>query len=327
MQRMRPIKKVQVVITAYKEESTISKIAAEAERQLYKLLQERKIKQGEVIVAAPDKPTRELSLKYAKYGLIKPIEVPTKKPRAIDWLLKNNILDGEVVIFTDGDLVWSSLVIRPLLERLYSDSSIGAVAGHLVPSNPKNTMLGYWAWVTTQVGAHRARLKADEDKTFLNLPGGIFAIYGKLLPSSFPHDLLGDDIYFTYLVYKQGFRVAYAPNAVVYVKYPTTIKDWLRQKKRTSGAEYQIRQKYRDIVKFKPMRSFKQEFSYFPAVMRYSSNFKEFIWGLVLALFRLISWIWAFVEQKIFKRNPYKIWQRISSSKYKKHEISRFKKS
>ncbi len=324
---METIGKVQVVITAYKEENTISKIAAEAEYQLHELLSQKEVKRGEVIVAAPDKPTRELSLKNAKYGLVKPIKVPIKKPRAIDWLLRKKILDGDVVIFTDGDLVWSNLVILPLLRELRSDSKIGAVAGHLVPSNPKNTMLGYWAWVTTQVGAHAARLKADKQKGFLNLPGGIFAIKGRLLPSRFPHDILGDDIYFTYLVYKQGFRVSYAPDAVVYVKYPTTIKDWLYQKKRTSGAEYQIRERYPDIAKFKPMRSFKQELMYLPAVIGYSSNFREFAWGGLLAVFRFLSWAMAFIEQRVFKRNPYKVWQRIYSSKYKKHEVSNLSKT
>ena len=32
-----------------------------------------------------------------------------------------------------------------------------------------------------------------------------------------------------------GYRIRYAPEAQVFVKYPTTYRDWLRQKVRSAG--------------------------------------------------------------------------------------------
>ncbi len=315
---------IDVVVVAYKEYSTIGPIIEKIEKQL-KDLQERKvIKKARVIIIAPDKKTRDLGKKASKYSYTQTVEVPVGKPKALDYILKSNLLTGDIIVFTDGDLAWSDYVIEPLLKEFEKDKNIGAVAGHLVPTNSKNTMMGYWAYVTTQAGAHVERLKAKKQKRFLNIPGGIFAIKKHALPEYMPHDILGDDIFFTLQVHKKGYRVSYAPDAVVFVKYPVKLKDWIKQKKRTAGAEYQIRQMFKkDFKNIVPMRSFKKEVAYLPAVLRYASNFKEFIWSLALIQFRLYTWIMAFIEQKIFKRNPYKVWKRVESSKLKQKEVEK----
>ena len=72
-----------------------------------------------------------------------------------------------------------------------------------------------------------------------------------------PEDALADDGVMSYMIWQKGYKIGYADKALVYVKYPTTFKDWMLQKKRSTGGYTQIKQYFGKNVP--RMRTFKNE--------------------------------------------------------------------
>ena len=300
---------VEVVITSYKEPKTVAELVKTILKSLPKL-KTLGGKLSDILVVAPDKPTLEAAKRVDSIGLVKTVQDKGQgKPAALDMILGQ--LKGDIVIFTDGDIKWTVDTPFNLLKTML-ENGYDAVTGRPVPINSRNSLFGYWAWVTTQQGAHKTRLKLSQENKFINLSGYLFAIKREFLPDKIPHELLAEDVFISLVAYQKGAKLGYAPDALVYVMFPTNFRDWINQKKRAAGGDYQLAQLMQGVS---TMRSFTKEASRFLDALLYARNLKELFWSFLLIFARLYMWILVFVDQKVLHKRREQIWVRIESTK------------
>lgn len=291
---------ISIIITAYKEEKTIGKA-------IQSILDNHLFEKHEILILAPDKETLEVAQKFAeKYSKIKVIKDSGEgKPSALNLAVR--YAKGEILVFTDGDVYIDTEALRPLLNFL-KDEKIGAVCGHPISINSKDTMFGYWAYVLTNI-ANERRLTAIKNKKRFFCSGYLFAIIKNLFPK-LPNELLSEDGFISHNVYERGYKINYSETSKVYVKYPDNFHDWIIQKKRSAGGYNQIK----NLIG-KEIRSFKSESKGGFALLKYIKNFREFFWLLILFSARIYLWIIIYIDINLKKKSLKEIWKRPQSTK------------
>ena len=263
----------------------------------------------EMIIAAPDEETADVIKSYAKkHRQIKYFKDKGKgKVNALNQLFK--ITNGSILILTDGDVYVSNNAINEILKE-FGDKNVGCVSGHPISINDKNTMLGYFSHLLLDAGAHNIRKLRNKNNQFLECSGYLFA-FRKGIIKELPTDVAEDSI-IPYYFFKKDYKIKYAENSLVYVKNPTNLKDFIKQRKRTIGSHAKLKKYAPDFPKVK---SFFNEIRYgLIWALSYPTNLKEFIWTLLLFPTRLYTWFIYYTEH-IFKKEYQDKWERIESTK------------
>ncbi len=293
---------VTVLITAFREAATVG---GAIEAFLAQLPDE-----AEIVVVSPDPETIAVIDEYAaRYPAVRHVVDPQRgKPTAVDAGLR--AARGEIVVLSDGDVLVAEDALDSLLAP-FEDPDVGAVSGHPVSTNSRDTVLGYWSHLLTEAGAHRARLRRDCASKFLLCSGYLFAFRRELI-DEVPEDALAEDAVISHRIAQQGYRIRYAPEAHVFVKYPTTYSDWLRQKVRSAGGYAQ------DYVRTSPMRMrspWREALTGALPALRYARNPREFLWTLLLFAARLHLWLLVLIKVRLLRRPLRKLWQRVETTK------------
>jgi cellulose synthase/poly-beta-1,6-N-acetylglucosamine synthase-like glycosyltransferase len=315
-----------VLITAFREAGTIGQALEAFLRQVPP--------DAEILVVCPDVETTAVIQQYAaQYPQIRHIPDPGKgKPAALTIGLQ--AAQGEIIVFSDGDVYVGEDALAVLLAP-FADPQTGAVTGQPISLSSRSARLGYWSHLLVSA-AHQTRLKRDEAGAFLLCSGYLFAARKRLLtadgggtaregdvtqskitprrpaPTPIPEDALAEDAVISHMIAQQGYRIRYAPEAKVYVKYPDTYADWLRQKVRSAGGYAQ------DYVQSSPyrMRSAGLEARHGTVfALKFAQSPREFWWTLWLFLARLHLWLLVFWQVKVRKRPLPELWQRVESTK------------
>ncbi len=297
--------RLSVIITAFREADTVGQ-AIEA---FLGQLPDR----SELIVVCPDPETIAVVDSYADHpreahAPVRHVADPQRgKPTAVNAGLE--AAEGEIVVLSDGDVLVDEGALAPLLAP-FADPQVGAVTGHPISVNPRETQMGYWSHLLTDA-IHRMRLARDRRGRFLLCSGYLFAFRASLL-ERVPEDALAEDAVISHRIAQQGYRIRYAPEAWVYVQYPTTYGDWLRQKVRSAGG---YAQKY---VRESPvrMRSAWLELKTGARMaLAYPQSPREFLWTLLLFAARLHLWILVLIKVRLLQRPLDTLWKRVESTK------------
>jgi len=338
---------VSIIITTYREPRTLEKslniLLNEEINQDYEILVVAPDKESREVV-------NKFCVQYPQVKFLQDRGVG--KPAALNLAFKKlapNLFreaHNDILILTDGDVVIEQGSINELLKHFQDKNpslpplgkggvkEVGAVCGQPISISPRNTMLGYWShWLVN--AAHQRRLKLSKQNKYFDCSGYLYAIRAGIV-NQIPENVLSDDIYISKKVwgaspspsnspsgrgrkfphFRQGggeYKIIYEPNAKVKVKYPTTFKDWLKQKKRSAGG---TRQKFPDEEISSEMRSFIKEAWYgIKLAFTFPKNLKEFWWTFLLFLARIYLWILIFIDLKIKKKKFEEVWQRVESSK------------
>ncbi len=294
---------ISIIITAFKEPKTIG-------RAIEAFLKQKIREEYELIVACPDKETEDVVKKYMKkYKQIKHFKDPGKgKSYALNLLFK--IAKGRILTLTDGDVYVGENSVNEIL-KLFEDPKIGCVTGRPVSTNPRNEMLGYWSHLLYDAGAHRIRKEKFERGEFLECSGYLFAFRNGII-KEIPLDVAEDSI-IPYYFWKKGYKIGYAEKAVVYVKNPTNLRDFIKQRKRTAGAHVKLTKYAPDFPKVKSFWNEVKKGTFW--ALSYPKNLKEFCWTLLLFFVRLYIWISLFIDIKFKKKYYHDAWERIESTK------------
>ncbi len=198
---------------------------------------------------------------------------------------------NDIFILTDGDVYVSENSVSEII-KAFRDQKVGCVAAKPVPIDPRNTKYGYWAHILFYLGADKIRSKLSKQDNFFECSGYLFAIRKGLI-NEFPLDTSEDSI-IPYLIYKQGYKIAYVPSAEVYVKNPDNFKDWVNQRIRNIKAHENLNKIAPDLPRTK---SFKNEIKegLFTVLMA-PRNIKEFLWTIELIFARLYIYLKSFSE-------------------------------
>ena len=311
---------ISIIITSWKEPKTIGKCIKCIVDRKYSGLNE----DFEVIQVSPDKETLEAGLYTAKKLHLNnkefiQIQDPRKgKPSALKLAFKK--ARGDIWILTDGDTYFEKNAVKYLIEP-FKNSKVGGVSGRPVAMNKKSSMFGYWGHLLSDAAHHRRIITMNKKESnyylsnqeFFPMSGYIMAV--RNFNFDIPPNVLSDDAYLSYSIRNIGKEIAYAPLAKCYVKYPTNLKDYYKQKVRSLGGFIQLKE-FGVFQKDKQSRSFLIELRYASFVLKYATNPKEFIWSLTLFPVRLITWIKIFWERVILKKDmPKTGWERIQSTK------------
>lgn len=295
---------ISIIITAWKEPKTVKKA-------IKAFIDEKIDEHYEIIVVAPDDETLN-SAKEIKRSCkhLHTIKDPCRgKPTALNMAFRK--AKGDLLILTDGDVYIEKGAVENLLKP-FEDKTVGAVSGRPVPINSKDTMLGFWANLLTEAGAHKRRIELQEKGRFIVASGYLTAIRAGII-KEIPEETLVDDAVISHLIYGAGYKIVYAPDAIVNVKYPTTFSDWIRQKRRSAGGYNQLQY---ILGEKDEMRSFTKESSKITWALAYPETIKEYFWTVLLVFARLYLWLLIFVDINIKKKSlKGKPWERIESTK------------
>jgi hypothetical protein len=136
-----------------------------------------------------------------------------------------------VLLMVSADVLVKDGTIDALL-RHFEDPAIGMVGGHPIPVNDETTFLGHA--VHLQWRLHH-RLATESPKL------GEIVAFRNVVPS-IPSDTAVDEISIQALITQLGFQLVYEPQAVVYNRGPTTLGDFLRQRRRIYAGHLRIRE-------------------------------------------------------------------------------------
>ncbi len=311
---------ISIIITSWKEPNTIGKCIKCIADRSYSGLSEP----FEIIQLSPDKETLDAGLKATEDLKLSSreyiqIQDPRKgKPSALKLAFKK--AKGDIWILTDGDTYFEKNSVRYLLEP-FRNKEVGGVSGRPVSMDMKKVMMGYWGHLLSDA-AHSRRINTMSikegnyylsSKSFFPMSGYIMAT--RKITFDIPSNVLSDDAYISYSIRNEGKQIAYAPRAKCYVKFPTTLKDYYKQKVRSLGGFVQLKQ-FGIFKKDKQSRSLFIELKYALFVLKYARNIKELIWSLFLFPIRLITWLKIFWERVVMKKDMPKFgWERIESTK------------
>jgi cellulose synthase/poly-beta-1,6-N-acetylglucosamine synthase-like glycosyltransferase len=297
---MNPIH-VSVLITSYLEPLTVGRAI---ERVLVQVSSE-----SEILVICPDPETIAVVLSYAQQDKrVKHIQDERQgKPAALNLGLAQ--AQHEIVVLTDGDVYVSENAMAELLQP-FADVQAGAVTGRPISESPRETMLGFWSHLLVDA-AHATRQQRHELGKFLLCSGYLFAYRRALFPV-IPVDALAEDAVISHKIAEQGYKISYAPQALVFVKYPTTYADWLKQKVRSAGG---YAQDYiaKSAVQMRSARLEIRDGTGF--ALRYGQNFREKLWTMCLFIARVHLWLLVYWNVRVRKRSLVSLWQRVTTTK------------
>lgn len=310
---------ISVIITSYKEPNTIYKAIRCIGDKEYSGINP----QFEIIQISPDQETLEEG-KRAALDLnlgeqFKQIIDPHKgKPNALNLGFKK--AKGDIILLTDGDVYLDKMAVGSLLEP-FKESSIGGVTGRPLPQNNRDNFWGFLAHCFTSAADHKRKSIFTEKKEdyFVStgrpfpLSGYIFAIRNNKI--ALPQDLILDDLYISYKIFNENFKLAYAPKAHAYVRFPTNLRDYLKQRRRNLAGHIDLK-KHLELKNYKNERSFGAELRYLLYPITFATGIKELFWAFALYPLRLITWI-DVLKARITKSSIMKKtgWDRISSTK------------
>ena len=289
---------ISAIITAYKEQTTIQRAIESIAKQ--------KVAE-EIIIIAPDAETLEkaksLKKKFKELRVIK--DKRKGKPAALNLAVSSS--KGDILVLTDGDVYIGDNSLK-ILVRGMEDKKIGAISGRPVPLNSRKSMMGFWAFLLTDV-ADKRRKRAFKLKRRFYCSGYFFAIRKELF-KSLQEEILSEDGFLSHNVYEKGFKIGYEGESKVFVVYPLNFRDWIIQKKRSAGGYNQIKK----LVGIE-IRSFKKESFGALDLFRNISNLRELVWLLLLFGSRVYLWILIYIDINLKKKGHKEIWKRVESTK------------
>src|SRR5574341_491489 len=290
---------VSILVTAFREPQTIRRALDAILAQIGGLA-------TEIIVICPDDETAHSASTYPNVRVFR--DPGRGKPEALN--LGFGEAHGQIIVMTDGDVYPGDTALGALLAP-FDDPAVGAVSGRPVSLSPRDTMLGYWSHLLTDAGAHEERLRRDRRGEFLVCSGYWYAVRAGLI-RSVPEDALAEDGVISQIIAEQGYRIRYAPTALVYVRFPETYSDWLMQKVRSVGGYAQ------PVIARSPlrMRSFRYEASAgLGRALAYPRTFREMLWTLALIFARLHLWLLIFWRVQVRRLPLADLWKRVESTK------------
>jgi hypothetical protein len=149
------------------------------------------------------------------------------------WNAIRDAARAPIIVFADADVRVTIAAIPLLVARLQAAPELAIVAGREA------------ALVTPEDGlvAHVAALPHRFD--FGNVPGRLYALRVAALPEAMPPNVLHEDAYLTVRLGRERF--AKEPGAVVYLRPPTTWREYLHQRVRNEIGKLQLTHEFPEL--------------------------------------------------------------------------------
>ncbi|GAA1498589.1 glycosyltransferase [Paeniglutamicibacter kerguelensis] len=155
---------------------------------------------------------------------------------------------GEVLLFVDADGIFGLDTIEQML-RGFNGPKVGAVCGDDRPVN-LNTVQTRLLTVISHVGTGLVRRALTMLHCLPIVSGNAGAFRREVLELAGPLNevTIGEDLELTWRIHKAGFRVNFAPRALVYAESPSTLKGLWKQRVRWARGLLQTLKIHRRMV-------------------------------------------------------------------------------
>ena len=230
---MEPKEKIRcsVCITAYNEESNIGKIL---DAMINQHLHEVSITEIIVVASAcTDNTVPIIKDVMAQEPRVKLIEQERRlgKTAAINEFLK--VAQEDICVLESGDTLPHESAVEHMV-RMFRDPNVGMTGAHKVPVNTPDHLASLFTYLRLQL----------EHELSLDIPRlGEMIAFRKVF-DQIPPDVAMDEAFVEAFMVKRGMEVRYAPDAVVYNTGPTTIGDFVRQRRRNHAGHLYLKHKY-----------------------------------------------------------------------------------
>lgn len=220
-----------VGVTAYNEEANIGQLlAALIDQHVHE------VEIAEIIVVASACTDRTVEIVKEAMMLderVKLIEQERRegKTSAINIFLKASTCD--ICVLESGDTIPHEYAVEHMV-RMFRDPAVGMVGAQKVAVNTPDHITGLLSHL-------RLRM---EHELCLEIPRlGEMIAFRKVF-DEIPPDVAMDEAFVEAIVVRNGMQVRYAPDAIVYNTGPTTVNDFIRQRRRNHAGHLYLKHKY-----------------------------------------------------------------------------------
>lgn len=211
--------RVSVGIMAYNEERNIGELLKAMTAQN---LADAEIIEVVVVSSGSTDRTDEIAKEWAsrdpRVNLVRQ-EFREGKASAINLYLKR--ADGDVFILESGDTLPAPDCVERLLEP-FADPNVGMTGAHPVPVDDPDTFMGFVVHMLWRLH-HRLAMKSPKLGEMVAFRSFVRAI---------PPDSAVDEASIEAIVIEHGKNLRYVPDAIVNNKGASTVRDFLRQRRR-----------------------------------------------------------------------------------------------
>lgn len=220
------------------------------------------------------------------------------KASAINLFLEH--ARGSILVLESADTLPGENMLSELIKP-FSNPDVGLTSGHPVPVNSRESFIGYT--VNLVWGLHH--------RLSLHCPKATEVMAFRPLVEEIDHNTAVDDFLFEYLIKDRGYRLEYAPNAVVYNKGPENVRDLVRQRVRIHIGYLYTKDKTHgyEPLTVKSLMIFRELLS----ELEYSKP-RHLAWALGAVFLEAYIRLRARLDYHILKRNP-AVWEIAESTK------------
>lgn len=218
------------------------------------------------------------------------------KASAVNLFLQN--VSSDVIILESGDTIPAEGAIDALVQP-FANPAVGMVGGRPVPVNRKDTFMGYAVHLLWELH-HRVSLTRPK-------MGELIAF--RQIFSQIPHNTAVDEASIEPLIIGQGFRCAYAPDAIVYNRGPEHLADYIKQRRRIFAGHLYVR----DMLGYRvsTMNGWQIARLFFKTL---KPDWRSLLWGSSVALLEVGVRLLATYDYYVRKINPFQ-WSMVQSTK------------
>lgn len=291
--------KCSIGVCVYNEEKNIAKLLASLLRQKLK-----KVKIEEILVIASGSidRTQEIVERFGKKERrIRLVEQKKREGKALAVNLFIQKAKEDILILLGGDIILTQDVVERIV-RKFDDPEVGMTGVRPIPVNNIDAgvcgFAGHLLWELH----HRISLKRPK-------MGEVIAF--RKVFRRIPVMSSVDEANIEPLIRGQGFRILYVPEAKIYNKAPTTINDFIKQRRRIYSGHLAV--KYEQSYEVATL-------DIWPITLAIVSFFKEnpnlkyFLFTPLVAGLEAFSRFLGWWDYKIAKKK-YSIWETIQTTK------------
>jgi cellulose synthase/poly-beta-1,6-N-acetylglucosamine synthase-like glycosyltransferase len=235
-----PVPLVSVVVPAYNEARVLRHCLDSILRTGYPRLE---------LVLVDDGSTDETFEIMCHYARVPGVTVLSQRNAGKAAALNAGIRQahGEILMFVDADGAFTDRTVPEILSA-FDHRDVGAVCGNDEPVNLDRVQTRVLALLTHGTAFARRALARIGCLTIVS--GNIGAFRRRVLDEigGFTPGFVGEDLELTWRVHRAGYRVAFAPKAVVYAEVPSTVPALWKQRVRWTRGHLQTARLHRDML-------------------------------------------------------------------------------
>lgn len=162
----------------------------------------------------------------------------------------NNILSeakGQFIFLIPADVSPEAATLPLMIKRISENPRIGVVGGSPVPTNDESGFCGYLSHLMWRL--HNNTMHYLNDLSLNNHASGEFMVLRRGIVDKIPLNVVNDDAYIAVTASLKGFLVKYCDKAKVRIKAPTSIPDYICQRRRVVYGHLRVKELTKEYPK------------------------------------------------------------------------------